>query len=229
MSFLARGLAIEAMASRKRKESTAAATNSRNARPTVSEAAGDEVGAAEMNRRVSEVLKRIRKSRELSLDQLATRSGVSRAALSQIEGARTNPTLSVLWKIAVGLEIPFQDLLELPDAGEAKILRAGDAVVLRSADGRVDSRLVSPSGSESASELYELKLAPKGVLRSEPHGKGTTETVYVLKGAVRIIVNGAEHELMAGDSIFFRADVPHEYENRSSHEARLLDLIAYER
>ncbi|MET0285571.1 MAG: XRE family transcriptional regulator, partial [Polyangiales bacterium] len=153
------------------------------------------------------MLKRIRKQRELSLDQLATRSGVSRAALSQIEGARTNPTLSVLWKIAVGLDIPFQELLELPDTGEARILRAGDAVVLRSADGRVDSRLVSPSGSESACEMYELRLAPKGMLRSEPHGKGTTETVYVLKGAVRINVGGAEHDLMAGDSIFFRADV----------------------
>jgi transcriptional regulator with XRE-family HTH domain len=217
------------MASSKRKDLTPPAAISRTARPTVSEATGDEVGAAEMNRRVSEVLKRIRKQRELSLDQLATRSGVSRAALSQIEGARTNPTLSVLWKIAVGLDIPFQELLELPDTGEARILRSGDAVVLRSADGRVDSRLVSPSGSESSGEMYELRLAPKGVLRSEPHGKGTTETVYVLKGSVRINVGGAEHELATGDSIFFRADVPHEYENRSSNEARLLDLIAYER
>ena len=135
------------MAPRKRKETATPATARSSARPTVSEAAGDEVGAAEMNRRVSDVLKRIRKSRELSLDQLATRSGVSRAALSQIEGARTNPTLSVLWKIAVGLEIPFQELLELPDTTDAKVLRAGDAVMLRSADGRIESRLISPSGS----------------------------------------------------------------------------------
>jgi transcriptional regulator with XRE-family HTH domain len=217
------------MASRKRKEGSAAAVQNRPGRPTVSEAIGDELGAAEMNRRVSEVLKRIRKQRDLSLDQLATRSGVSRAALSQIEGARTNPTLSVLWKIAVGLEIPFQDLLELPSAAEAKILRSGDAVVLRSADGRVESRLVSPAGSDTNSELYELKLLPKGVLRSEPHGAGTTETVYVLKGAVRIHIHGAEHELTTGDSIYFKADVPHEYENRGSQDARLLDLIFYER
>src|ERR1700712_1391782 len=208
------------MAPRKRKETAAAvaASNRNHARPTVSETAGDEVGAAEMNRRVSDVLKRIRKSRELSLDQLATRSGVSRAALSQIEGARTNPTLSVLWKIAVGLEIPFQELLELPDDANAKVLRAGDSVVLRSADGRVESRLLSPGGSSPGAELYELKIAPKGLLRSEPHGKGTTEQVYVLKGALRINVAGTEYDLLAGDSIFFKADCPHEYENRGSHE-----------
>lgn len=217
------------MASRKRKENPAAVAARSNARPTVSDSSGDELGAAEMNRRVSDVLKRIRKSRELSLDQLATRSGVSRAALSQIEGARTNPTLSVLWKIAIGLEIPFQELLELPDSTDAKVLRAGDAVVLRSVDGRVESRLISPSGSAPGLELYELRIAPKGVLRSEPHGKGTTETVFVLKGAVRISVAGSEHELVAGDSIFFKADCPHEYENRGSHEARILDTIYYDR
>ena len=217
------------MASRKRKEAAAAPTPRGNSRPTVADASGDDVGAAEMNRRVAEVLKRIRRARELSLDQLAARSGVSRAALSQIEGARTNPTLSVLWKIAVGLEIPFQDLLELPEGDDAKVLRAGDAVMLRSADGRVESRLVSPSGSAPGVELYELRLAPKGVLKSEPHGKGTTETVYVLKGAVRVRVGDTDHDLLTGDSIHFRADAPHEYENRSSHEARCLDVIAYDR
>src|SRR5690349_12228784 len=52
-------------------------------RPKMADTTGDEVGAAEMNRRVSEALKRWRKVRDLSLDQLAVKSGVSRAALSQ--------------------------------------------------------------------------------------------------------------------------------------------------
>ena len=33
--------------------------------------------------------------------------------------------------------------------------------------------------------------------------------------------------LGAGDSMFFRADVPHSYESRSTHEVRLLDVISY--
>jgi len=44
-----------------------------------------------------------------------------------------------------------------------------------------------------------------------------------------VYVNGDEHDLSAGDSLFFRADCPHHYENRSSHEARVLDVISYER
>jgi transcriptional regulator with XRE-family HTH domain len=214
------------MAAKKTKAS--AGDESRAAqRPTVGDAAGDDLGAAEMNRRVSEALRRFRKARGLSLDQLALKSGVSRAALSQIEGARTNPTLSVLWKIAAGLDIPFSELLEMPEETNAKLLRNGDAVLLRSADGRMESRLMSPGGSNPGVELYELRLAPKGLHRSEPHTRGTVETVVVLKGTLRVTVESSEYELLTGDSLYFQADVPHSYENRSSHEARFFNVIDY--
>src|SRR5688572_21204818 len=119
------------MAASKAKKVVAKAENRAPARPTVADTTGDELGAAEMNRRVSEALKRVRKARDLSLDQLALRSGVSRAALSQIEGGRTNPTLSVLWKVAVGLGIPFPELLEMPQGHEPRVMRANDSVTLR--------------------------------------------------------------------------------------------------
>lgn len=190
---------------------------------------GDDVGAAEMARRVADNLRRLRKERALSLDQLAAASGVSRAALSQIEGSKTNPTLLVLWKIAVGLGVPFHALLGTEEVGKARVLRAGDAMPLRSADGRMESRLLSPSGASPGVEVYELRFQPKGVLRSDPHGPGTTETVVVLTGALRVSVGDEVHELAPGDTIFFQADVPHSYENRSTREARCLDVIAYGR
>lgn len=212
------------MAGRKRKTAPRQA-----ARPTVSELPGDDLGAAEMNRRVAEALRRFRKQRDLSLDQLALKSGVSRAALSQIEGSRTNPTLSVLWKIASGLEIPFQELLETPSEEPLKALRMGDISPVRSADGRVESRLLTPGGTAAGTETYELRIAPKGVHRSEPHRKGTVETVVVLKGTLRITVGESEVELGTGDSAFLHADMPHSYENRASHEARFINVISYER
>src|ERR1700758_5410598 len=70
---------------------------------------GDELGAAEVARRVGDNLRRLRKARSQSLDDLAVASGVSRAALSHIESSKGNPTVGVLWKIAVGLGVPFSD------------------------------------------------------------------------------------------------------------------------
>jgi XRE family transcriptional regulator, regulator of sulfur utilization len=198
-------------------------------RPTVRDAAGDELGAAEMARRVAEVLKRLRAERRLSLDDLATRSGVSRAALSQIEGARTNPTLAVLWKIAVGLDVPFHDLLGSGEEKTVRLLRAGNTPPLRSADGRMESRLLSPGGADADTEVYDLRFQPRAVHQSDPHGKGTTETLVVLTGSLRLIVEGSEYDLGAGDSAFFRADVAHAYENRTAREIRCLNVIRYPR
>jgi XRE family transcriptional regulator, regulator of sulfur utilization len=198
-------------------------------RPTVKDSQGDDLGAAEMARRVAEVLKKLRADRRLSLDDLAARSGVSRAALSQIEGARTNPTLAVLWKIAVGLDVPFHDLLGSNDEQDVRVLRAGDTPPLKSGDGRMESRLLSPGGATADIEVYDLRLQPKAVHKSDPHGKGTTETLVVLTGSLCLIVEGSEHELGTGDSVFFRADVPHTYENRTAREIRCLDVIRYPR
>lgn len=198
-------------------------------RPRASSEVGDELGAAELARRVAEALRRFRQERKLSLDDLSARSGVSRAALSQIEGARTNPTLAVLWKIAVGLEIPFHDLLGTASDSSVLVLRAGNAPALRSTDGRTESRLLSPGGASTSTEVYELKLQPKALHESEPHASGTAETLIVLTGALRLVVAAQSYELAAGDSVYFRADVKHSYENRGTRESRCLDIIHYAR
>ncbi|MCS6902563.1 MAG: XRE family transcriptional regulator [Myxococcales bacterium] len=191
--------------------------------------AGDDIGAAKLSRRVADNLRRLRKDRALSLEQLSAASGVSRAALSQIEGSKTNPTLMVLWKIAVGLGVPFQALLGTEEAGKAKVLRAGDTMPLRSPDGRIESRLLTPSGATPGLEVYELRFQPRGLLKSESHGAGTTETVTLLTGVLRVQVGEEVYDLAPGDTIFFQADSPHSYENRSTREARCLDVICYGR
>jgi transcriptional regulator with XRE-family HTH domain len=190
---------------------------------------GDELGAAELARRVAESLRRFRQDRQLSLDDLAQRSGVSRAALSQIEGRRTNPTLSVLWKIAVGLEVPFHDLLGGHQDAPILVLKAGDAPPMRSADGRTESRLLSPGGSAPETAVYELRLVPRAIHKSEAHSRGTTETLIVLVGNMRLTVGGAVQEIAAGDSVFFRADTDHAYENVGGREARCINIIHYAR
>jgi transcriptional regulator with XRE-family HTH domain len=192
-------------------------------------ASGDDLGAAELARKVAESLKRFRRERELSLDELAARSGVSRAALSQVEGGRTNPTLAVLWKIAVGLDVPFQDLMGTRVDDDVRVLRYGDAPPLRSADGRVESLLLSPGGASTDVEVYELRLLPKAIHKSDPHARHTTETMIVLTGSIRLLVGDSAHDLSVGDSVFFRADVPHSYENRGTREARCIDVIRYAR
>jgi XRE family transcriptional regulator, regulator of sulfur utilization len=189
---------------------------------------GDDVGAAELGRRVADNLRQRRKARGLSLDDLARASGVSRAALSQIETCKSNPTVGVLWKIAVGLGIPFAELIGAPRSG-ALVLRRGDAQLLRSSDGKLGSRPLTPAGSSPLVELYELHLAARATHASEPHAPGTHEVIVVLSGQLRMHVDSETFELGAGDSVAFAADRPHAYENPGGSDARYHNVIVYER
>ncbi|MFT3695846.1 MAG: XRE family transcriptional regulator [Kofleriaceae bacterium] len=189
---------------------------------------GDDVGAADLSLRVSENLKELRRRRAMSLDDLARASGVSRAGLSQIETNKTNPTIGVLWKIAVGLGIPFAELTGEGRA-TASILRRSDVQVLQSADGRFRSRSLAPAGANPLVELYELQLGARGRYASEAHAPGTREIVVVLSGTLRLTTGDTTFDVGPGDSVLFAADVPHVYENPGNSEARYHDVIVYAR
>ncbi len=189
---------------------------------------GDELGAVEMSRRVGENLRQRRKTRNLSLDELAVASGVSRAALSQIETSKGNPTVGVLWKIAVGLGVPFAELIG-EKRGAVGVLRRTDSQVLRSADGKMESRPLTPAGAAPWCEVYELRLAARATHASDAHAPGTRELVIVLSGQLKLRVDGEMYELGSGDSVSFSADKPHAYENPGAVEARYQDLILYDR
>lgn len=190
---------------------------------------GTELGAAELTRRVADNLRVMRRERELSLDDLAARSGVSRATLSQIETCKTNPTIAILWKIAAGLAVPFSSLLGEERVERVRVLRWGEAQVLRSADGRMESRPLTPAGASPLVEVYELRLQPRSVSRSEPHARGTCESIVVLTGVLRLHVGDSAVDLATGDSVYFEADAPHAYENPGRVEARYHNVILYGR
>jgi transcriptional regulator with XRE-family HTH domain len=202
-------------------------------RPTVrkrgaSLSSGDALGAADLARRIGQRLRDERQARGLSLDDLSRASGVSRAALSQIETRKSSPSISVMWKIAVGLGMPFAELLG-GDSTEGTVLRRADAQVLRSPDGRFESRPVIPAGTTPWVEVYELRLSARSTHRSEPHAPGTRELLVVLSGSMRIEVGSSAFDLESGDSLAFRADQAHAYGNAGSSEARAHNVIIYSR
>ena len=60
---------------------------------------------------ISRNLARLRQEKSLSLDALAEKAKVSKVLLCQIEHGEANPTVNTLWKIAVGLDVPFGNLV----------------------------------------------------------------------------------------------------------------------
>src|SRR6201986_5305580 len=68
----------------------------------------------------------LREAMDLSLRDLAVRSGVSAPMLSQVERGETSPTLQVAARIAAGLELRLSQLLRLDEGGNVTVVRSGE-------------------------------------------------------------------------------------------------------
>ena len=65
----------------------------------------------------------LREAMDLSLRDLAQRSGVSAPMLSQVERGETSPTLQIAARIAGGLDLRLSQLLRLDEDGAVTVVR----------------------------------------------------------------------------------------------------------
>ena len=173
-------------------------------------------------------VKELRAERGWSLAVLAGASGVSRSMLSQIEREEANPTLAVTLRIAQAFGMTLGDLVQVPDATSAiTVIRADDRAYHYRSDRHCRIRTLSPLNLEKDVEFYEVQLQPGGALWSAPQYQGTREFLTVETGQVRV-ESGTDSELIGkGDSVSYRADVPHAIINAGPKEAVLFLVDIY--
>lgn len=157
----------------------------------------------------------LRRERQWTLEELAERSGVSRAMLSKIERAETSPTVAVAARVASALGVGLSELIQLPSArARAYLTRRADRAEFRDPKTGFVRELISPPFENRRFELVQHHLpkdASTGVL--PPYPRGVEKQVVVLKGKLRVHVAGITYSLDTGDGLFFEADVEHEFEN----------------
>lgn len=177
---------------------------------------------------VARNLRQLRAERNLSLERLAELSGVSRAMLNQVENSKSTPTIALLWKIACGLNVPLNRLLQFERASTVRLLRYEDTKVLQNPDQTYSSRALFPFGSgPRETEFYEICIKPGGAEAADSHMRGTYENLVVVRGRLRVTVNNTAYDLFARDALFFQADVPHTYENPGDTDAIIYLVMTY--
>jgi XRE family transcriptional regulator, regulator of sulfur utilization len=172
----------------------------------------------------------LRDAMDLSLRELAERSGVSAPMLSQVERGETSPTLQVASRIAAGLDLRLSQLLRLDEDGAVTVVRKGER---RKGPSRVKGHsyeILSPPLPGQRAELSRHKLASgaaTGGLDDPPvHEPGSRETALVESGSVALICDGRRFALAAGDCVTFDADLPHHFENPGTQDAVLLAVVS---
>lgn len=173
-------------------------------------------------------LRRLRTRRGYSLDRLAKISGVSRAMLGQIETGKSSPTISILSKIALALDVPCSSLIAERDETTFFSLSRAKSKILSSSEGKFQTRALFPFESERRVEFYELRIAPHHAESAEAHQHGTVENLIVSKGTVEIIAGKHPPQILGeGDAVLFDADVVHTYRNMTGTEAILYLVMTY--
>jgi XRE family transcriptional regulator, regulator of sulfur utilization len=165
---------------------------------------------------------------DLSLRDLAERSGVSAPMLSQVERGETSPTLVVAEKIAAGLELTLSQLLRLDEGEHVAISRSGGRRSYERGGHRFEELTPPLPGQRADVSLHTLEPGATTGGPADPpmHEPGSRETAVILEGGLALFVDGTRHELEAGDSVTFDADLPHHFENDGAAPTRFLAVIA---
>jgi transcriptional regulator with XRE-family HTH domain len=171
----------------------------------------------EVNAAVSRNVRAQRTRLAWTLDDLAARSGVSKGMLSQVEQARTNPSVATICRLATALGVSIASLVEAPEVPSARVVRADEAVALWTG-GQPGSaaRLLVGSGTSQQVELWDVRMLAGDGYASEGHPADTRELLLVIDGELTLELDGVPHRVGPGDAIAFVADRPHAYRNLGS-------------
>ncbi|WP_431802932.1 helix-turn-helix domain-containing protein [Halobacillus andaensis] len=178
-----------------------------------------------ITRQVGQRLRNIRRERGFSLKQLEEVTTVSKLTLGNIERGEANPSLTVIWKIANGLQIPISSLLNEDEGVTVSRKNEGNKVV--SANEACTLEPMFDAANFGSLEIHRAFLKPHSEYSPGAHQAGVKEYVTVMKGEAVIRIEEEEYRLGEYDSLKFNGDRPHAYVNQTNDEAVLHFVMTY--
>ncbi len=181
----------------------------------------------ELNRAVAENIKRIRKSKKMSMERTAAVAGVSRSMLGQIERGEANPSVAILGKIAAALKVPAEVLLENDDFESLLLSRELDNKPQRMDSGKTVLRPSFPYDDTTRQESFFLDLYISAQYAPEPSVPGCVCHATVVSGTVSLTAEEQVFQLLERDALRFAADRPYRFVNMTNSTARLVLMYQY--
>jgi transcriptional regulator with XRE-family HTH domain len=180
-----------------------------------------------LNHRIAHRVRELRIARGLSLETLASGTGVSRSMISVIERGESNPTAVVLEKLATGLGVTLAALFDVPNARAEPVARSESQPQWRDPDSGYVRRNVTPGGFDWPTQIVEVRFPSGARVAYETAGRRVRvdQQVWVLEGAVDVTVGADRHQLRCGDCLAFVLDRPVAFHNRSRKPARYAVVV----
>jgi transcriptional regulator with XRE-family HTH domain len=165
----------------------------------------------------------MRESRGWTLEELAERTGLSKAYLSRLEGGDRQPSIAALLTVATAFGVSIAALFEQPDDSADCLIVRGDTAPSVNANGLTYTPL---SSSTKPFNLQPIAVTvPARRKGNETYQHDGEEWLYVTAGRLRVTVAGKHHELNTGDSAHFDSRLPHRLDALDNTDAKII-LVA---
>lgn len=160
------------------------------------------------------VIRRLRNAKGMTLSQLALKTQTTAGYLSQLERDLVDPSLSTLRKIAKALDTPLFALIDTKDDA-AQIIRKDRREKISFADSNVILEVLTPKIEASHGNVFVMTytMSPRKWSNDERVSHNVDECVWVQKGQLEVLVGDQTYSLNEGDSIYIKANTPHNIYN----------------
>lgn len=161
-------------------------------------------------------LRRIRQKKNMTLDELAAATGISKSTLSRLESGQRKPSLELLLPIAAALTVPLDQIVTAPRIEDPRVQRTSTR-----ADGRVLTPLSQHRGEPQA---YKVAIpASERVVDLKTHSG--YEWLYVLHGSLRLVLGEHDIVLGPGEAAEFDTQNPHWFGSTGSGPVEILSMF----
>ncbi len=182
----------------------------------------------DLDRDIGLRVRALRSAKGLTLDDLAVRSGVSRAMLSRIERGESSPTAQLLGRVCGGLAVTLSTLFASREAPASPLSRRSSQMVWRDPGSGYLRRAVSPPGTGSAATIVEVEF-PAGarVAFETARLAGADQQIVMLEGRMELTVGEDTHRLDPGDCLHMRFEQPIAFSNPFGAPARYILVLCH--
>lgn len=179
-----------------------------------------------LNILIGQRLNKLRKEKNLNLEELSIKTGVSKAMLSQIENGKSNPTVSTLWKISTALKVSFSFFIEGEDE-ELIVIDEKNISPFFENNNLMKLYPIFPFDSNKKFEILTVELEQGCNHVSQPHNLEVEEYIIVDEGILELHIENQIFILSKGQCIKFHANKIHTYKNSNCTKVRFHNIIFY--
>ena len=179
-------------------------------------------------------IKGLRETKNLSIEEIAERSGLTVEQITSIETDQNLPSLGPLIKIARALGVRLGTFMDDNDALGPIVCRAEDRErdsSISFSNGATDARKhmeYHPLAQQKAGrhmEPFVIDINPEETPNYQLSAHEGEEFIYVMQGEVEIVYGKDTYKLKEGDSIFYDSIVKHHVHGAPSKSAKILAVV----